>query len=162
MDPDDLRDGWGPVPDPSRRVRVWAEVERQLDRRQAKPRWLLLAAPLSAAAAVAVAWFIVSPAERGPWRGEAIVTAQAESVAELDHLEAKGASPEVQAELSRAMAVVGGLPAELRMPYVLRYVEGMTVPEIAQATSWSERTIKRRIQAAVLKLEKRGGPHGSR
>lgn len=84
MDPDDLRDGWGPVPDPSRRVRVWAEVERQLDRRQAKPRWLLLAAPLSAAAAVAVAWFIVSPAERGPWRGEAIVTAQAESVAELE------------------------------------------------------------------------------
>jgi RNA polymerase sigma-70 factor (ECF subfamily) len=81
---------------------------------------------------------------------------------ELDHLETTDASPEVRAELSRAMALVGGLPSELRMPYVLRYVEGMTVPEIAQATSWSERTVKRRIQAALSKLEKRGGPDGSR
>lgn len=68
----------------------------------------------------------------------------------------------MRAELSRAMALVGEL-SELRMPYVLRYVEGIRgpVPEIAQATSWSERTVKRRIQAALSKLEKRGGPDRS-
>lgn len=84
MDPDDLRDGWGPVPDPSRRVRVWAEVERRLDQGRARPRWLLLAAPLGAAAVAAVAWFTITSSERGPWRGEAIVTAQTESVATLE------------------------------------------------------------------------------
>lgn len=81
---------------------------------------------------------------------------------ELDHLEAADASPEVRAELSRVLQAVGALPGDLRIPYVLRYVEGMTVPEIAASISWSPRTVKRRIQAAAERLENRGVRHGGR
>jgi len=81
---------------------------------------------------------------------------------ELEHLESKDASPEVRAELSRVLTAIGSLPGELRIPYVLRYVEGMTVPEIAASIDWSQRTVKRRIQAATERLEKRGVRHGAR
>ncbi len=83
MDPDDLRDGWKPIPDPSRRVRVWAEVERGLEQRQRRPRWGWIAAPLAAAAVAAIAWFATS-AGKSPWRGDSIITAETESVARLE------------------------------------------------------------------------------
>jgi len=83
MDPDDLRDGWKPIPDPSRRGRVWAEVERGLEQRQRRPRWGWIAAPLAAAAVAAIAWFATS-AGKSPWRGDSIITAETESVARLE------------------------------------------------------------------------------
>lgn len=83
MDPDDLREGWKPIPDPSRRVRVWAEVERGLEERQRRPRWAWIAAPLAAAGVAAVAWFTTTAA-KSPWRGDSIVTAETESVAQLE------------------------------------------------------------------------------
>ncbi|MFO0724521.1 MAG: RNA polymerase sigma factor [Myxococcota bacterium] len=75
---------------------------------------------------------------------------------EVEHLVATDPSPERQAELSRALAVVQAMPLDLRTPFVLRHVEGMTIPEIAEATAWSERTVKRRIQDADERLKKRG------
>jgi RNA polymerase sigma factor (sigma-70 family) len=54
--------------------------------------------------------------------------------------------------------VLSTLSADLRVAFVLRYVEGMSPPEVAQALSVSESTAKRQVAKArdlVLKLAER-------
>ena len=57
---------------------------------------------------------------------------------------------------------LGTLPAQVRVAFLLRHLEGLTVPEVAAQMGLSERTVKRRIALAesyvstVLALEKAG------
>ena len=55
---------------------------------------------------------------------------------------------ELREALRAAETILGELDAELRIPFVLRYVEKMTVSEIASALEVSASTAKRRIASA--------------
>ncbi|MEQ9500074.1 MAG: sigma-70 family RNA polymerase sigma factor [Deltaproteobacteria bacterium] len=59
-----------------------------------------------------------------------------------------GTSPEVLAELRTIDEVLTGLPAALRVAWVLRYVEEETLQDVAEQCGCSLATAKRRIKAA--------------
>ena len=67
------------------------------------------------------------------------------------------ASPEVVAEVRALYALLESLPVDVRIALVLRRVEGMTVPEIAEAMGRSPATIKRRLQDGEVLLTARLG-----
>ncbi len=71
---------------------------------------------------------------------------------DFEHSPSPNASPESRAELMRTMASLQRLPSTERLIFVLRRVEGMTVPEIADSCDISEATVKRRLAAAVEQL----------
>jgi RNA polymerase sigma-70 factor, ECF subfamily len=56
--------------------------------------------------------------------------------------------------LISAMNLVSKLPAKLRIVFVLRFVEGKTLPQIAQLCDYSEGTAKRRLRAATGRFQK--------
>lgn len=62
------------------------------------------------------------------------------------------ASPEVVAELHAVYRVIDSLPADERVILVLRRVDGLTHPEIAERTGWSIATVKRRLESAETTL----------
>ena len=68
---------------------------------------------------------------------------------------APGTPPDVAAELRALYSILEQLPAEARVALVLRRVEGLTLPEIAEQMHLSLATVKRRIQAAEALLEQR-------
>ena len=57
-------------------------------------------------------------------------------------------TPEQAAELERLSQLLGGLPDEQRAAWVLRYVDGHKLEEVARLCSCSLATIKRRIGSA--------------
>lgn len=59
-------------------------------------------------------------------------------------------------ELSRLFAALDTLPTDERLTATLRLVEGLTIPEIADALSMSESTVKRRLGAAQGRLAELG------
>jgi RNA polymerase sigma-70 factor (ECF subfamily) len=61
---------------------------------------------------------------------------------------APGASPEEKAILSSVYAVLHSLPANERIAWTLRHLEGETLPAIAELCGCSLATAKRRISAA--------------
>jgi RNA polymerase sigma-70 factor, ECF subfamily len=63
-----------------------------------------------------------------------------------------GASPEHKAELSEVYAVLTSLDVELRIAWVLRYIEGHKLEEVAELTQASLATVKRRIASAQQAL----------
>lgn len=71
---------------------------------------------------------------------------------DLDALIAPGAPADVAAELRRVYRAVEAMPAELRIPLVLRRVEGLTLEEVATLTRTSIATVKRRIAEAERTL----------
>lgn len=91
-------------------------------------------------------------ARLGLRRGEAI---------DLDQVVARDAPPDAAAEARLLYQCVQELPAEERVMFVLRKVEGMTVAAIAEYTGKSPATVKRRLASAQSKLqvftEQRGG-----
>jgi RNA polymerase sigma-70 factor (ECF subfamily) len=69
----------------------------------------------------------------------------------VDHVEPRSAVKSLDRVLAK-------LSADLRVAFVLRYVEGMSPPEVAQAIGVSESTAKRQVAKArdlVLKLAER-------
>lgn len=68
--------------------------------------------------------------------------------ATLEALASQGAGPEVRLELATLDAVLAALPANQRVAWMLRYVEGHTVRDCGRLCGCSLRTIKRRIAAA--------------
>jgi RNA polymerase sigma-70 factor, ECF subfamily len=58
------------------------------------------------------------------------------------------ASPEVSRTLARTYAILDTLPADERIAFALRMVDGMELTEIAQLTGVSLATVKRRIARA--------------
>ncbi|WP_394825199.1 RNA polymerase sigma factor [Pendulispora albinea] len=74
--------------------------------------------------------------------------------APLELLVQRGTSPEVRADLARVDRVLARLPAAHRIAWMLRYVEGGSLEEVAAACSCSLATIKRRISAADDQVRK--------
>ncbi len=56
--------------------------------------------------------------------------------------------PELQATLARAYAVLERMPVRERVPFALRFLEGMALAEVAEACELSLATTKRRLVRA--------------
>jgi RNA polymerase sigma-70 factor (ECF subfamily) len=66
----------------------------------------------------------------------------------LDRLASEGASPEQRAELAAVQRVLDRLPADQRVAWTLRHVEGWSLDETAEAIAVSLATVKRRLSQA--------------
>jgi RNA polymerase sigma-70 factor (ECF subfamily) len=66
------------------------------------------------------------------------------------------ASPEQRALLTRVFHLLDALPAEDRVAWSLRYIEGETMPRVAELCECSLSTAKRRVGNAELALERLG------
>jgi RNA polymerase sigma-70 factor, ECF subfamily len=73
---------------------------------------------------------------------------------EWEEVLSPGCTPEVAAELSELSAILDTFPAKERIALVLRKVFGMSLEEIAEATSASLATVKRRVAAAEGRLDR--------
>lgn len=71
---------------------------------------------------------------------------------DLDVLASHGASPEVRAQVAQVYSVLSGLPVDTRIAWILRYVEGHKLEEVAALTHCSLATVKRRILTAQQTL----------
>lgn len=74
--------------------------------------------------------------------------------ASLASLASDDASPEVRAELAKLDRLLSTMDAELRMAWMLRYVEGWELTEVASAMDCSLATAKRRIKAARERIQR--------
>jgi RNA polymerase sigma-70 factor (ECF subfamily) len=79
---------------------------------------------------------------------------------DVDRLVSESAPPDVAAELRAVYELVDGLPPDERIALVLRRVEGLTVPEIAERMGRSTATVKRRLGSAEERLTGRLGERG--
>jgi RNA polymerase sigma-70 factor (ECF subfamily) len=66
------------------------------------------------------------------------------------------ASPEQRALLARVFRLLDALPAEDRVAWALRYIEGETMPRVAELCDCSLSTAKRRVASAEAALERLG------
>jgi RNA polymerase sigma-70 factor (ECF subfamily) len=64
-----------------------------------------------------------------------------------------GASPELRATLREVDRLLGTLPASPRVAWVLRYVEGRTVDDVAEHMATSRSTVKRFLARAEALLQ---------
>jgi RNA polymerase sigma-70 factor (ECF subfamily) len=71
-----------------------------------------------------------------------------------DTVVSKDAPADVASEVRSVYALLDRLPAEERVALVLRRVEGLDLAEIAEQMKLSLATVKRRIAAAELRLER--------
>ena len=76
----------------------------------------------------------------------------------LERVSEDGPSPESTADLAGNIERVMSLPDELRMPWMLKHVEGRTLEDVAQQCDCSLSTVQRRLQAATGRLQKRSVP----
>ena len=84
--------------------------------------------------------------QRGrPWLFSKLSLAQVE---ELNPLESQDASPELQADLSVLLDRLRAMPQSLREPWLLRFIDGETLPRIAQLCDCSQSTVQRRLREA--------------
>jgi RNA polymerase sigma-70 factor (ECF subfamily) len=65
-----------------------------------------------------------------------------------------GLHPELSAELALLDRVLAGLHPDLRIPWVLRHVDGLELTEVAAACRCSLATIKRRLRKASAVLQR--------
>jgi RNA polymerase sigma-70 factor (ECF subfamily) len=72
---------------------------------------------------------------------------------DIDTVATRTAGPDVGAELRRVYQRLERLPAEQRVAFLLRRIEGMELEEIARAMGISLATAKRRIAAAQQAVE---------
>jgi RNA polymerase sigma-70 factor, ECF subfamily len=71
---------------------------------------------------------------------------------DVDEVISRAAPPDVAAELRAVYTLLEKLPAEERIALVLRRVERLEVPEIAEQMALSVSTVKRRLRAAEERL----------
>lgn len=91
--------------------------------------------------ATRVAW-----RQRGrPWLYSKLSLTQVE---ELNPLESTDASPELQADLAALLDRLRSMPASLREPWLLRFIDGETLPRIAELCDCSQSTVQRRLREA--------------
>lgn len=91
--------------------------------------------------ATRVAW-----RQRGrPWLYSKLSLTQVE---ELNPLESTEASPELQADLAALLDRLRSMPATLREPWLLRFIDGETLPRIAELCECSQSTVQRRLREA--------------
>jgi RNA polymerase sigma-70 factor (ECF subfamily) len=67
---------------------------------------------------------------------------------ELPEMEHEPAPPEIDEALRATGRVLARMPAEARLLFLLRFVDGMELPEIARALNVSLSTVKRRLSRA--------------
>ncbi|HEY5957333.1 MAG TPA: RNA polymerase sigma factor [Polyangiaceae bacterium] len=72
--------------------------------------------------------------------------------ATLERLASPSLRPDDRAELALVDLVLKKMPADLRIAWMLRKVEGLALPEVASACACSLATIKRRIAAADVEM----------
>lgn len=65
-------------------------------------------------------------------------------------------SPAVDGEAFALYQALSGISAHKRVPWALHAIEGMTLPEVAEACGVSLATVKRRIAETAALLERRG------
>ncbi|AKF10925.1 RNA polymerase sigma factor [Sandaracinus amylolyticus] len=75
----------------------------------------------------------------------------------FDQLASDGVGPEERAELARISKLLREMPADARIAWTLRRVEGWPLQEIAEAVGASLATVKRRIVAADEEIQARIG-----
>jgi RNA polymerase sigma-70 factor (ECF subfamily) len=91
--------------------------------------------------ATRVAW-----RQRGrPWLYSKLSLTQVE---ELNPIESTDASPELQADLAALLDRLRSMPATLREPWLLRFIDGETLPRIAELCECSQSTVQRRLREA--------------
>jgi RNA polymerase sigma-70 factor (ECF subfamily) len=91
--------------------------------------------------ATRVAW-----RQRGrPWLYSKLSLTQVE---ELNPIESTDASPELQADLAALLERLRSMPASLREPWLLRFIDGETLPRIAELCECSQSTVQRRLREA--------------
>jgi RNA polymerase sigma-70 factor, ECF subfamily len=73
---------------------------------------------------------------------------------EPDDVVSRVAPPDLGAELRKVYGLLDRLPAEERVALVLRRVEGLEIPQIAEQMGMSMSTVKRRLNAAEARLER--------
>jgi len=71
-----------------------------------------------------------------------------------ERVSAKTAPGEVAIELQRVYGLIESLPVEQRVALVLRRVDGLEIPQIAEYMGLSASTVKRRLKAAEELLER--------
>jgi RNA polymerase sigma-70 factor, ECF subfamily len=83
--------------------------------------------------------------------------------ATLDSLVSPGASAEVKTDLAALERVVRSLPVEQRIAWLLRYVQGEELTDVAHGCGCSLATVKRRLAAADAQVhaEVRVGDEGA-
>ena len=81
--------------------------------------------------------------------------------AEVSDIARSGASPEELAELTRVLAVIAKLPADIRLAWALRRIEGYTINEASAMCGCSAATLKRRLRVAehALRAHVEDAPH---
>jgi RNA polymerase sigma-70 factor (ECF subfamily) len=80
-----------------------------------------------------------------------------EAPIDLDRFLARSAPPDAVIALRRIYAVVDALPIDVRVPLILRRVEGYELEEIAATVGVSLATVKRKIALGDRALEGLGG-----
>lgn len=91
--------------------------------------------------ATRVAW-----RQRGrPWLYSKLSLTQVE---ELNPLESTDPSPELQADLAVLLERLRSMPPSLREPWLLRFIDGETLPRIAELCDCSQSTVQRRLREA--------------
>lgn len=75
-----------------------------------------------------------------------------EDDASLERLVDPSAGPEVRAQCGELDRALAALPVNLRVAWVLRFVEGCTLPEVAEYQGCSLATVKRHLVEAHEKL----------
>lgn len=84
--------------------------------------------------------------QRGrPWLHSMLSLTQVE---ELSPIESHDASPELQADLSTLLERLRAMPQSLRDPWLLRFIDGETLPRIAELCDCSQSTVQRRLREA--------------
>jgi len=73
----------------------------------------------------------------------------------VEHAAAPGSLPEHRDLVKHLYRVLDQIPVELRIAWVLRYVQEETVQSVADLCGWSLSTAKRRIQAADSRVSAR-------
>jgi len=104
----------------------------------------------------AIAVFVAREAIRAGKRRRWLVFLPPEETPELVNATA---SPEIRAAVRAFYEVVGGLEADARIAFTLRFVEGMELAEVAGACGVSLATIKRRLKSAEAEFAERGRAH---
>ncbi len=77
--------------------------------------------------------------------------------ARLENIADPGLDPERRLQLRRLDEALAGLPVALRLVWMLRYVEGCELLEVAEQCGRSLSTIKRQVQRADARLRARLG-----
>jgi RNA polymerase sigma-70 factor (ECF subfamily) len=91
---------------------------------------------------------------RFSWRRLTGWWSSAEIGASLEDQAAPDASPEQRAELALIDRALGKMPMKLRTPWVLRHVVGCSLDDVAVACACSLATVKRRITAAEVLVDR--------